>query len=70
MTITGTEWPLLLRYQQAWEALGYGRTRFMRELKRGRIPVLRTPAGPRIKTADLLAYIERLEREQEQKQAS
>lgn len=55
--------PLLLRYQQAWEMLGFSRSTFFHELQLGRIPVLQTPAGPRVKMAALEAYIALLERE-------
>jgi hypothetical protein len=54
---------LLLRYRDAWERLGFSRSVFFREISRGRIPVLSTPAGPRVKVADLEAYVEMIERE-------
>lgn len=62
---------LLLRYQQAWQALGFSRSRFFTEVRLGRIPVLQTPAGPRVKVSDLEAYIAMLECEAaEARQAS
>jgi hypothetical protein len=62
---------LLLRYREAWERLGFSRSMFFRELQRGRIRVLPTPAGPRIKVSDLEAYVALLEREaMEARQAS
>jgi hypothetical protein len=61
---------LLLRYREAWEALRYGRTKFMRELREGRIRKIETPAGPRIKASDLVAYVELLEREGQEREAS
>jgi hypothetical protein len=61
---------LLLRYRDAWESLGFGRTQFMRELKRGRIRKIDTPAGPRILATELEAYVELLKREHAERQAS
>jgi hypothetical protein len=56
---------------RAWERLGFSRSVFFREIRRGRIPVLTTPAGPRVKASDLEAYVEMIEREsREARQAS
>ncbi len=62
---------LLLRCRDAWERLGFSRSVFFQEIRLGRIPVLSTPAGPRVKVSDLEAYVEMIEREsQEARQAS
>ncbi len=54
---------ILLRYRDAWERLGFSRSMFFREVRRGRIRVLPTPAGPRILVRELEAYVARLEQE-------
>ena len=59
-TLDLAELPLLLTIPQTAEQLGYKTTApVYRMIARGELPVVKIPAGSRIKTAELIAYIER-----------
>lgn len=59
------ETKLLLTYREAWEMLGYSRSRFYAEVAAGRIKTLPTRSGMRIVPAELEDYVRLLQRERD-----